>query len=378
MAAMSHTRSPHRSGGDPTLVKAASATAAVVLALVVFIAAATVVITAVASTLFNPVGGWHPATSGGTQADPRSGSWPAGTAANQGALGDIPTSYLGLYRQASLTCPGLSWTVLAGIGKVESDHGRSPLPGVSSGANSAGAQGPMQFLPATFAQYNQPIPPGGANPPSPFDPADAIYAAARMLCHHGAAHNTNLAGAILAYNHSTAYLNQVLAQAHRYQTSPPTGATPAPPQSGQTPTTVAPTAPNVPAPTGAVSAAVWFARAQIGQRYVWGGNGGADGGFDCSGLTKAAYAAAGITIPRTAQTQFNAGPKLPPNTPIQSGDLVFFGTGPGAVTHVGLAISGTEMIDAPDIGTLVRTDPITRSSLIGITRPTTATGPTGE
>jgi len=123
---------------------------------------------------------------------------------------------------------------------------------------------------------------------------------------------------------------------------------------------------------------VWFARAQIGQRYVWGGNGDADGGFDCSGLTKAAYAAAGITIPRTAQTQFNAGPKLPPNTPIQPGDLVFFGAGPGAVSHVGLAISGTEMIDAPDIGTLVRTDPISRSSLIGITRPTTATGTTSE
>ncbi len=54
---------------------------------------------------------------------------------------------------AAQTCPGLPWSVLAGIGKVESDHGRANLPGVRSGSNSAGAEGPMQLLPATFAEY---------------------------------------------------------------------------------------------------------------------------------------------------------------------------------------------------------------------------------
>ena len=66
---------------------------------------------------------------------------------------DIPPAYLALYMDAAQTCPGLPWGVLAGIGKVESDHGRSTAPGVHSGANYAGAEGPMQFEPATFAQY---------------------------------------------------------------------------------------------------------------------------------------------------------------------------------------------------------------------------------
>jgi len=82
------------------------------------------------------------------------------------ALAAIPGGYLSLYQQASATCPGLSWTVLAAIGTVESSNGTSTLPGVQAGANSAGAEGPMQFEPATFAQYDEPVPPGGADPPS--------------------------------------------------------------------------------------------------------------------------------------------------------------------------------------------------------------------
>ena len=53
-------------------------------------------------------------------------------------------------RRPALACRGPSWP---GIGKVESDHGQSDAPGVHSGANYAGAEGPMQFEPATFAQY---------------------------------------------------------------------------------------------------------------------------------------------------------------------------------------------------------------------------------
>jgi membrane-bound lytic murein transglycosylase B len=71
----------------------------------------------------------------------------------------------------------------------------------------------MQFLPATFAEYDFPIPPGGTNPPSPYDPADAIYAAARLLCANGARNNTNIRTAIYAYNHADWYGSEVLAQA---------------------------------------------------------------------------------------------------------------------------------------------------------------------
>jgi membrane-bound lytic murein transglycosylase B len=123
---------------------------------------------------------------------------------------------LDLYEKAALVCPGLPWTVLAAIGTVESDNGSSTLPGVHSGANYAGAEGPMQFEPATFAAYDEPAPPGGVDPPSPYDPADAVYAAVRMLCAQGAAGGRDVRGAIFAYNHSDAYVSEVLSLAGLY------------------------------------------------------------------------------------------------------------------------------------------------------------------
>jgi cell wall-associated NlpC family hydrolase len=118
------------------------------------------------------------------------------------------------------------------------------------------------------------------------------------------------------------------------------------------------------APKAAAGAAVDWACRQRGRPYVWGGNG--NPGFDCSGLTKAAYAAAGITLPRVAQDQFNAGPSVSGQL-LMPGDLVFFGTSTTAITHVGIAISSTEMINAPDVGLPVRVDKI--KNQIGATRP---------
>lgn len=75
--------------------------------------------------------------------------------------------------------------MLAAIGTVESDNATSDLPGVRSGANDAGAEGPMQFEPATIAEYAQPVPSGGVDPPSPCDPVDAAYAAAETCARTG-------------------------------------------------------------------------------------------------------------------------------------------------------------------------------------------------
>ncbi|MGH3606109.1 MAG: hydrolase Nlp/P60, partial [Pseudonocardiaceae bacterium] len=107
----------------------------------------------------------------------------AGSQPSPTALADILTDYLTLYRQAAPVCPGLDWSILAAIGKVETDHGRATLPGVHSGANFAGAGGPMQFLQPTFDTViaRHPLPPGGASPPSRYNPPDAIYAAAYYL-----------------------------------------------------------------------------------------------------------------------------------------------------------------------------------------------------
>jgi membrane-bound lytic murein transglycosylase B len=125
-------------------------------------------------------------------------------APSQAAVADIPASYLRLYRTAGARYR-IPWPVLAAIGKVESDHGRSPLPGVGSGSNWAGACGPMQIgcVPGSkagnaWARYGR---------GRPHDPANAIPAAARYLVDHGARHN--LHQALYAYNHSRAYIARV-------------------------------------------------------------------------------------------------------------------------------------------------------------------------
>ncbi|MCD5316892.1 NlpC/P60 family protein [Kineosporia babensis] len=125
-----------------------------------------------------------------------------------------------------------------------------------------------------------------------------------------------------------------------------------------------------PGQSTSVRAALDFARAQLGLPYQWGGNGPehGDNGFDCSGLTVAAYQAAGITLPRTAQLQYEHGPRVPLHS-LQPGDLVFFGTDTAHVTHVGLYLGENRMIDAPHTGAVVRIEDHRWDSLLGATRP---------
>src|SRR5215211_590642 len=136
------------------------------------------------------------------------------------ATADIPAGYLRRYQAAAGRCPGLSWTVLAAIGKVESDHGRSRLPGVRSGWNIAGAAGPMQFgigvgrAGNAWVTYGRDFDRDGRT--SVYDPGDAIPAAARYLCAAGAPRR--LDRALYTYNHSWAYVAKVKTIAARYQT----------------------------------------------------------------------------------------------------------------------------------------------------------------
>jgi hypothetical protein len=131
---------------------------------------------------------------------------------------DVPTGYLRLYQRAARRCPGLSWSVLAAVGKVESDHGRARLPGVRSGWNKAGAAGPMQFgigvgrAGNAWARFGHDFDHDGRR--SVYDPGDAIPAAADDLCAHGAPRR--LDRALYAYNPSWAYVAKVKAIAGRY------------------------------------------------------------------------------------------------------------------------------------------------------------------
>ncbi len=133
---------------------------------------------------------------------------PSLAAVSAAGRADIPPAALRDYQDAAATCPGLSWAVLAAIGKVESDHGRSTLPGVSSSANFAGAEGPMQFEPATWAKYGQ----GG----DVYDHRDASFGAARLLCADGAGTPSRVASAVYAYNHDWGYVASVQSIAAGY------------------------------------------------------------------------------------------------------------------------------------------------------------------
>jgi len=277
-------------------------------------------------------------------------------AANTESVAGIPPEYLRLFLAAGSTY-GVPWTVLAGIGKVECDDGQDPNPVCTQegATNSAGAGGPMQFLASTWQEYGVSV---NGGPPDRWNAADAIFTAARYLRANGAPQE--LERAIFAYNHSREYVAEVLRWAARYER--------------EAQVLSAPTS------SGAVGRAVAFALEQQGVPYVYGGESPA--GYDCSGLVQAAYRAAGISLPRTAQEQYDAGPHLPAGAQLQPGDLVFFGQSPSDVEHVGIVIAPGEMVDAPHTGTVVQvqTFPTTVGAkwgeqvYLGATRPAAQAG----
>lgn len=280
----------------------------------------------------------------------------------------IPSNYLALYKKAGQQY-GLPWNLLAGIGKIETDHGQSNAPGVHSGENFAGAGGPMQFEAATWAVYG--VDGDGDGKKDRYDPADAIAGAANYLKHSGAPDRTR--SAIFAYNHSVQYVNNVLSWARRYaggsfnvvQANTPVCA-----DLGGAPA----------APNAIVAKVIEFARAQLGKPYVYGATG--PDSYDCSGLTMSAYKAAGVTIPRLSDAQYWWGASVPKGQE-QPGDLVYFEylpghSGPG---HVGIVYNPAKglMIVAPHTGDHVKLQNYKTypGGPVGFTRPTAHNGHNG-
>ncbi|MFF3617261.1 NlpC/P60 family protein [Streptomyces sp. NPDC002580] len=291
-------------------------------------------------------------------------------------------------------CRGMRWPVLAGIAKVESNHavGRSIaasgdirpriygvlLNGSGAGGNTTTfpdtdggrwdgtasgerAVGPFQFLPSTWRSVGRDA--NGDRRADPHNADDAALGAALYLCAGGRdlARRTQLKAAILQYNHSHAYVADVLGWIDQY--------------------TAAARDPDLKNLTGKVRTAIEAALSQRGVPYAWGGGNSAGKsyglccspsgksgahikGFDCSGLTVYAYAQAGIRLPRTAAAQAGAGRRIRAalgTGALKPGDLVFFADAPGrdaTIYHVGIYLGGGQMVNAARPGTVVRLDAV--------------------
>src|SRR5271157_1092067 len=282
----------------------------------------------------------------------------AGQPAGSAKAKSIPANYLYWYKRVGQQY-GVPWTILAGIGTVESDNGQTTLPGVHSGQNGFGAAGPMQIgiggaagntwggapvHPASQVVTGVATDENGDGVANVYDPADAIAGTAKYLLEFQV--QTDPSGAIFAYNHLQSYVQSVLYYAGQYAGGSYSVVSAQIP-SGSSVAGCATTAGGIPAvqaPTQAVATAISFAEQQLGKPYLWGGTG--PDAFDCSGLVMMAYRAAGIDIARTSQAEWATEQRVPASQ-VQPGDLVFFAGSDGTPTspgHVGL-VNG-KMIEA--------------------------------
>jgi cell wall-associated NlpC family hydrolase len=291
------------------------------------------------------------------------------------ALQQIPADLVPVYETAALTCPGLPWQVLAGIGWVESRHGEGRVdpttgevnppivgPAIDGGPGLARipdptqpdgwahALGPMQFLSTTWATWGKIAPdrPPGTRPDIE-NAWDAIYSAAAKLC-GGQPTLTDLHAAILGYNNSEAYYEQVMTTAASYGLGSP----------GTTGTALA---------AGSGEAAVAAAMTQLGVPYVWGGE-SPGRAFDCSGLVQWAYAQIGVSLPRTTFAQAQVGVSVSIND-LQPGDLLLSrGMDNGVMVddgHIAIYAGGGMEVVARYTGTVVSLVPV-QPALVEVAR----------
>ena len=226
---------------------------------------------------------------------------------------------------------GLPWTLLAGIGMEETNHGRNEA------TSSAGAQGLMQFMPATFDAYGV----DGDHDSRKLiaDPADSIYSAANYLVASGALRGADgVKRALLAYNPLGWYVGDVLSYAHAYG-----GGTVLATTSDCDPGAGSGDPTGVPLADPQVRHLLAWALSKRGLPYVMGANG--PDAYDCSSFSRAAYAQVGVRLPRTAQEQRDwlasgHGQRIPQGAE-RPGDLIFIDSylGPTRIGHVVIVLS---------------------------------------
>ncbi len=268
---------------------------------------------------------------------------------------EIPAAVQALYAAAANRY-GLPWTLLAGVGMEETNHGRN------NATSSAGARGLMQFMPATFASYG--VDGNGDGRAVITDDADSVHSAANYLVASGALSGPDgVRKALFAYNHALWYVNDVLYYAAAYSGG---DVAENPCVAGDTATSGTPLTGTGPA-TEAVNAALRW----IGTRYSWGGGtpsgpstgiccspGGQDGrvvtGFDCSGLVLYAFAQIGVRLPHLAHDiTYNSGGQVIPRdfAQMRPGDVIGFSYTPGGrVFHAGIYMGDGRMVNSDGSG----------------------------
>lgn len=278
------------------------------------------------------------------------------------APGTVPSSYAALIQKWGTLCPELTPPLLAA--QMYQESGFNP-----KAVSPVGAQGIAQFMPATWAIYG--IDPTHTHTPDVWNPADAIPSAATYDCalakdtaNVPGNHTSNMLAAYNAGPYAVISAQGVpsFSETQNYVTSITKLA-----ESFTGATTIS--------FSSQAAGAIYYAQSKLGTPYLWGGEGLASQNyrFDCSGLTQAAYASVGITLPRVAADQWYAGPH-PTRSQLQPGDLVFFSHDPHDPTqihHVGIYVGGGMMINAPHTGAVIRYDSLdSEGDYFGATRVT--------
>ncbi|MDT7846002.1 C40 family peptidase [Streptomyces justiciae] len=278
------------------------------------------------------------------------------------AKGAVPAAYSGLVQKWGNLCSAINPALLAA--QLYQESGFNP-----KAQSAAAAQGIAQFIPGTWATHG--IDGDGDGDRDVWDPNDAIPSAASYDCklasyvkdvpgdatrnmlasYNAGAYAVIKYGGVPPYKETQNYVKTITTLEESFA-APVTRVD----------------------PSKQAAAAITYAQNKLGTPYLWGGDGTAqDGGrFDCSGLTKAAYESVGVTLPRVANDQWNAGPH-PARDELLPGDLVFFSddlTNSRAIRHVGIYVGGGYMIDAPRTGAVIRFDPIDTPDYFGATRVT--------
>ena len=253
----------------------------------------------------------------------------------------IPPAALGVYARAATACPGLSWTILAAVGTVESANGTADLPGVTSGHNLREPKVRCSFSPLRSTSSTGRFHPEVSNHRAPMTSSgtEAYTAAPRMLLFAMVPVATATLGqALFDYNHSGSYVAKVLSVALSY------GFDAGSVRAGGIGARVGGPYLHVGCRSarrigGEVRRPAWDSTARAWFRPPGGSPGSA---------FRALFAAA----------QMAAGPAVASGEPLAPGDLVFFGPGVGDVTHVGMVVDPAGvMVDAPHTGASVRVEP---------------------